>query len=382
MKILLLHALTGAGHRRAAEAIAKAFQNAVPSAEVKVCDILEFTPPLFRKTYAEGYLDLVRKAPELWGYLYSESDRKANAPWRKEIRALFNKLNAVSFFKFYRDFDPDLAVCTHFTPLQLLSSKRGRDKKSAPLYGVITDFAVHGLWILENVDCYYVATDEARRHLVRRGQPEDRVSLTGIPIDPVFERSQRKEDALRSLGLDSDFPVVLLLGGGFGIGPTLELIRSFGQEPPICRLLVVTGANEKLRKQAELLADAIRTPVNVYGFVSNIHVMMDASDLVISKPGGLTTSEVLAKGKPMLVIDPIPGQEQRNCEAVLEAGAAARLFEVEDAYYKVASLLNDRSRLMQMGSNARKMGRPHAAAAIVADILRRSGKDMPSNRPR
>ncbi|MFH0880979.1 MAG: glycosyltransferase [Lentisphaerota bacterium] len=374
MRILLLHASAGAGHRRAAEAMDKAFRNALPFVETTVCDILEFTPPLFRKTYAEGYLDLVRKAPELWGYLYSESDRKASDPWRKEIRALFNKLNAGSFFTFYKNFAPDLAVCTHFMPLQLLSSKRQRNKYPAPVYGIITDLAVHGLWILENVDCYYVATEEAQRHLIRRGQPKDRVCITGIPIDPVFERSQNKEEALQALGLKNDLPAVLLLGGGCGIGPTLELIQSFKQEPPFCRLLVVTGSNAKLEKQARMLARESRTPVEVYGFVSNIHVMMDACDLVITKPGGLTTSEVLAKGKPMLVIDPIPGQEQRNCEAVLEAGAAARLFEVEDACYKVASLLNDKTRLMQMGRNARKIGQPHAAAAIAADILKRSGK--------
>ncbi len=378
MKILILHATAGAGHRRAAEAIGKAFQNAAPSAEVKISDILDFTPPLFRKTYAEGYLDLVRKAPELWGYLYSKSDRKAQEPWRKEIRALFNKLNAVSFFKFYRDFDPDVAVCTHFMPLQLLASGKRRDRNPAPVYCAITDFTVHGLWIEEGVDCYYVANDEARRHMIRRGQPEDRIMVTGIPIDPVFEKQQSKDEALQALGIDSDLPVVLLLGGGFGVGPTLELIRSFGQETPVCRLLVVTGANEKLRKQAEILAGTVSTPMTVYGLVSNIHVMMDACDLVITKPGGLTTSEVLAKGKPMLVIDPIPGQEQRNCEEVLEAGAAARLFEAEDACYKVASLLNDRPRLAQMECNARKIGKPRAAAAIVADILRRAGRIMAS----
>ena len=118
MKILLLHASAGAGHRRAAEALAKAFLQARPDAEVKVCDILDYTSGIFRKTYSEGYLDLVRKAPELWGYLYSEADRKAEVPWRKEIRAVFNKVHALSFLKFYKDFDPDIAVCTHFMTLQ------------------------------------------------------------------------------------------------------------------------------------------------------------------------------------------------------------------------------------------------------------------------
>ena len=373
MKVLVLHASAGAGHRRAAEALAKAFVNANPATEARIRDILDFTPALFRKTYAEGYLDLVRKAPELWGYLYAQSDRQADTPWRRKVRSLFNNLNAVSFFKFLRDFDPDAVVCTHFMPLQLLSSGTRHGRVRAPVFCAVTDFAVHGLWILENVACYYVATDEARRQLIRRGQPEDRIEVTGIPIDPVFAHGQRKEDARRALGLDDKLPAVLLLSGGFGVGPTTELIRSFGQAEPVCRLLVVAGANAQLKRDAQALAPAVRTPLNVFGFVTHIHVMMDACDLVITKPGGLTTSEVLAKGKPLVIVDPIPGQEQRNCEVVLEAGAAARLFDVDDACHKVSQLLADRSRLAQMGRNARKIGRPDAAGEIVANILARSG---------
>jgi processive 1,2-diacylglycerol beta-glucosyltransferase len=369
MKILLLHASAGAGHRRAAEALSKAFLQARPDAEVRVCDILDHTAEIFRKTYSKGYLDVVRKAPELWGYLYSQSDRRSNEPWRKEVRAAFNKMNTLSFLKFYRDYDPDIAVCTHFMPLQLLTRASRRRKRHARVYCAVTDFAVHALWILENTDTYYVAMEEARRHLIRRGQPAERVKVTGIPIDPVFEQSQPKAEALKALGLPSDLPVVLLLSGGFGVGPTLDLIRAFGQEKPVCRLVVVAGANARLKEEAEALAKTIRTPVVVHGFVTNIHVMMDACDLVISKPGGLTTSEVLAKGRPMLVINPIPGQEQRNCETVLEAGAAARLFEVEDAYFKVKTLLDDPELLDQMSRRAKRFGHPGAAAAIVTDIL-------------
>lgn len=371
MKILLLHASAGAGHRRAAEALAKAFQQARPDAEVKVCDILDYTAPVFRKTYSEGYLDLVRKAPELWGYLYSEADRKADVSWRKEIRAFFNKVNTLSFLKFYKDYDPDIAVCTHFMPLQLLTRASRRRRRHANVYCAVTDFAVHALWILNHTDMYYVAMEEAKRHLVRRGQPADRVKVTGIPIDPVFQQVQSREEALRTLGLPDDLPVVLLLSGGFGVGPTLDLIRAFGKEEPVCRLVVVAGANEKLKQEAEAVAAGIRTPIVVHGFVNNIHVMMDACDLVISKPGGLTTSEVLAKGRPMLVINPIPGQEQRNCETILEAGAAARLFEVEDAYFKVKTLLQDPERMEQMRGRAKRLGRAGAAEAIVSDILSR-----------
>jgi processive 1,2-diacylglycerol beta-glucosyltransferase len=381
MKVLILHASAGAGHKRAAEALANAFALEDPSAEVVVRDILDFTAPMFRKSYGKGYLDVVRKAPELWGYMFSQSDKKALLPSRKAIRAIFNEINTLAFGKFCREFDADFVVCTHFMPLEILAHKSKWKCGDVPLYCVVTDFAVHSLWVIENVDRYYVATDDARRQLIRKGQPEDKIRITGIPVDPVFSKSERPEDARRKLGIAAHTPTALLLSGGFGVGPTVDLIRSFGHVDVNCQLLVVAGANEKLKNEAIAAADGLKIPVKVFGFVNNIHELMDASDVVISKPGGLTTSEVLAKGKPMIVIDPIPGQEQRNCEYLLEAGAALRLYDPEDAPYKVQALLDNPERLERMKRRAREIGHPFAALEIVRDIqIHRS--NVPSMQPR
>ncbi len=369
MKIMLLHASAGAGHKRAAEALASAFRLLRPDAETRICDILDFTPALFRKTYADGYLDLVRKMPELWGYIYSQTDRNAHVPWRREVRSVFNKISTVKFQKVYRQFDPDIVVCTHFMPLQLLTTGALHENRFARVFCQVTDFAVHALWIFEGVETYYVAIEEARRHLIRAGQSPDRVKALGIPIDPVFETCLSRTEALTRLDLPADLPAVLILSGGCGIGPTLELIRSFEREKPFCRLLVVAGSNEQLRHDAEELAARIETPVSVYGFVRNIDVMMDACELIVTKPGGLTSSEALAKSKPMLIVNPIPGQEQRNCEVLLESGAAARLFEVDDACHKIRTLLSDPPRLQRMSRSARDLSRPSAARTIAADIL-------------
>jgi processive 1,2-diacylglycerol beta-glucosyltransferase len=236
---------------------------------------------------------------------------------------------------------------------------------------VVTDFAVHSLWIVDGVSAYYVATEEARRHLLRNGKPPADVAVTGIPIDPVFAARTPPETARKALGLDPRLPAVLVLSGGFGVGPTVELISAFREATRPCQLVVVAGANEKLRKQAEAAASGLGPPVKVFGFVNNIHELMDAADVVITKPGGLTSSEVLAKGKPMIIIDPIPGQEQRNCEHLLEGGAALRLFDVQDAPYKVERLLSDRKRLEEMRRDAEQLGRPQAARDIVQDIIRR-----------
>ena len=369
MNVLILHASAGAGHRRAAEALAPAFESA--GATVTIRDMLEFTSVLFRKTYAEGYLRIVSRIPELWGYMYSRSDRKAAKPWRKRVRTVFNKLNVARFFRFYDRLAPDVTVCTHFMPVEVLAARRKQRQRVSPFFCVVTDFAVHGLWLAEGVDAYYVATEEAVRQLERKGQPPDRIVLTGIPIAPQFRHSCQAADARRMLGLNPDLPTVLSLSGGFGVGPALKLVQAFAGADFPCQLLVVAVSNPALAARLERAAAAARCPIKVFGFVRNIHELMDAADIVISKPGGLTASEVMAKERPLVVVDPIPGQEQINCEYLLEAGAAVRLFEIEDAPYKIRSLLSDPARLAAMGAAARRVARPHAAEDIAADVLRR-----------
>lgn len=371
MNVLILHASAGNGHRRAAEALARAFENDNTPHQVTVCDILDYTPSIFRTTYAKGYLRLVRHTPELWGYMYAVLDRKGQVPWRRKVRTTFNRINAAGFFDFYGELSPDVVICTHFMPLELMATSSRRRRQNVPVFGVITDFAVHSLWVDANVAAYYVATEEAARQMIRRGQPQTGTVVSGIPIDPAFTEKRNQNVAREQLGIKNDIPTVLILSGGFGVGPTIELLRSFKTYPSGIQLLVVTGANKELQNKANRIAQDLNMWVHVYGFVNNIDVMMDASDLVVSKPGGLTSSEVLAKGKPMVIVDPIPGQEQRNCEYLLERGAAVRLFEVEDAPCKIGNLLNNQQRLQAMSHAATQAGHPSAALDIVADIKQR-----------
>lgn len=377
MNILLLHASAGAGHRRAAEALAAAFRATGPDDTVLVRDILDFTPALFRRTYAEGYLRMVRRAPELWSYFYARSDRKVRTPWRRQVRAAFNKVNTSLFLGYCEEVKPDLIVCTHFLPLELLSTRRSRHRDRVLFAGVVTDYAVHALWIFPNVPAYYVATGEGKRHMVRCGCPAARIHVTGIPVAPEFMSVEPAPAARARLGLDPRLPAVLVLSGGCGVGPTAELIAAFKDDAPACQLLVVAGANAALKRRAEAAAASLRRPVKVFGFVNNMHDLMDAADLVISKPGGLTMAELMAKGKPLLAVDPIPGQEQRNAEYLLEAGAGVRLHDVGDAPFRVAEILETPGRLAALQERALACGRPHAALDIAEALRRRAeqGKD-------
>jgi processive 1,2-diacylglycerol beta-glucosyltransferase len=375
MRALILHASAGAGHRRAAEALAGAFAIEQPQAEIVVADILDYTPRLFRETYADGYLRLVRRVPELWGYMYAHSDRTAGWPWQRKVRSAFNRINVTALARFLKKFNPDLVIATHFMALEVLSTRARRHKPAVPFYGVVTDFAVHSLWVVEGVACYYVANEEARRQLLRRGQPADRVAAGGIPIDPAFARSADRAGVLQRLGLDPARNTILLASGGHGVGSIPGIIRSFAGTDLRCQLIVVTGSNASMREAASREAGKVSIPVAVLGLAANMHELMDAADLIVGKSGGLTCSEALAKGKPMIVTDPIPGQEQRNCEHLLECGAAVRLYETEDAPYRIRALLKDPGRLEQMKTNALRLGRPNAARDIVRDILSRYTQD-------
>lgn len=371
MRILILHASAGAGHQRAAEALAAAFGLEQPAAQVLVRDVLDFTPALFRRTYAKGYLTIVRRVPELWGYMYARADRQATIPWRAKIRHAFNQINASAFATFFRDTKPDITVCTHFMPLEILSSMAHPKRPDLRLYCAVTDFAVHALWIAKRVSCYYVATDEARRQLIRRGQPADRVVVTGIPVDPVFAAACAPVEGRRRLNLREDLPCVLALSGGFGVGATVHVIEAFGTATPFCQVVAVAGANAPLRRRALAAAAQTATPVTVHGRVNNMHALLDAADIVITKPGGLSTSECLAKNKPMLLTDPIPGQEQRNAEYLLETGAAQRLYEPADAPAVAGRLLADPAMLARMHADIRSIAHPNSARDIVRDILAR-----------
>ena len=372
MKILILHASAGAGHKRAAEALAAA---CLPEGVTPIVhDILEFTPSLFRNTYAAGYLNMVRSAPELWGYLYSLTDRKSQNPWNRRVRTTFNKLNTHAFERFRREVHADAVICTHFLPLEIMSQHLPNNDVKAPLYGVVTDFAAHSLWSCPNIDGYFTGSEEARRQLIRRGQSPKRTWMTGIPVSPEFVPPTDVVGLRIRLGLLPDLPVILILCGGFGVGSIVDVLGAFAKDPLHAQLVVVTGNNETLQKQATQKARELTMPVMVHGFASNIHELIGAANVVISKPGGLTSAETLAMGCPLVILDPIPGQEQRNGEYLLENGAAVRLVDPFDAPFKVWPLLESPERHRVIKEAALRLARPQAARLIIQQVMRQVGR--------
>ena len=372
-KVLLLSASAGAGHVRAAEAIEKAFNQAKDAGirEVNHIDVLNYTNKLFRHLYSKAYIDLVNKMPEVPGWFYDKLDK----PWKNERRRLaLDKLNTRPFVKLLREYQPDLIVCTHFLPAEIVSWLKAKERLASRQVIIVTDFDVHAMWLVHHYERYFVALDEARVYLEALGIPPGKITVSGIPIDPVFALKKDKQEMRAKHGLASDRITILLSAGGFGVGSVDALVNSLLPLNHRAQIVAICGRNEELKKRLTRLAARAKPDATVtlkpFGYTKEMDELMTASDLVLGKPGGLTTSEALAKGLVFVIVNPIPGQEERNSDHLLEGAVAIRCNNLPTMSYKLDQLLADPARFKSMQANARRMGRPNAAKEIVEQLLR------------
>jgi processive 1,2-diacylglycerol beta-glucosyltransferase len=375
MRIVIATVAVGAGHLQAAAALEEAWGTLRPRDDVQRIDALEFTSRLYQKFYVKSYLQLVAHAPELWGHVFKKTDNPALIQKITHVRRTLAKLKTGGFVRQLRQLNPDAVLCTHYLPLEVLGNLKAKSGANrGPLtVSVVTDFEAHALWMEPGVDLYCVAAEETKARLVARGASAEAVVVTGIPISAQFSLPINARAIRRQLGLRDDLPVLLVLGGGFGLGPVAAILKAMNQLRTQVQVLVVCGRNEELRQ--ELAIQQFQHPTRVLGFVTNMHELMALADLIITKPGGLTTSESLALGKPILILDPIPGQEAANSDFLLEHGAAAKITRVEDVPYRLEKLLGSR-RLAAMVRAARALGRPQAAHRICEEVLHRMGVEL------
>jgi processive 1,2-diacylglycerol beta-glucosyltransferase len=369
-RILILSASVGAGHLRAAEAVEKACRLLHPDAEVRHVDVLDLTPPLFRKLYGHGYLALVNRAPALLGILYDRSNRPPAGRAGDAIRLAIDRLNTRPFVSFLEDFRPDAVCHTHFLPAGIVGHLKARGRLRFPQAVVVTDFDVHRFWVCPRVDRLFVARDENRTHLKALGVRPDRVRVTGIPVDPVFSGRPDLKALRAKHGIDSKRPLLLVLCGGFGVGPVEAILDRLWGSLTAAQAVVVTGRNESLRIRLARRVRRAPFPTRVLGFTGEMHEWMALASLLITKPGGLTTSEALACGLPMVVVNPIPGQETRNAVMLYERGAAISGENPYTLGARIADLLASPDRLAALRRAARRLGRPRAAFEVAEELGR------------
>jgi processive 1,2-diacylglycerol beta-glucosyltransferase len=371
-KILILSASVGGGHLRAAEAMELALRQTAPAAAIRNIDVLTLANKAFRRIYGKGYLDVASRAPHFLGYVYDLLDRPREKEGEFEpdrLRVALEKLNMHPFLRLLKSESWDMVVNTHFLPAEIIGSLRSSGQISVLQVTVTTDFMTHRLWVQEPCEHYFVATAESGVYLNSYGVHHERISVTGIPIHPVFCRRKSRSECIRAQGLGGDRPIVLLLSGGFGVGPVEQIFHAvLTIESPI-EVVVVCGRNEELRQKLSQQPSPPRHRVTVLGYTTDIDELMAVADVVISKPGGLTSAEVLARGSVLAIVNPIPGQESRNSDYLLENGAAIKIGPVATLPFKIETLLNDPRRLARLKANARRLSRPRAAFAAAEKVL-------------
>ena len=365
-RILVLSAAVGAGHMRAAQAVELALRELAPDATVRNVDVLTLTNAPFRKLYGQAYLDLVNKAPHVLGYFYDMMDRpRRKGSTRDELRLAMETLNLRKLCDELECGGWDAIVCTHFMPAELIAAMRRKRTIRTPQMTVTTDFETHRLWVNEPCDLYTTATEEGRLYLGHWGVDVAKARVTGIPIHPVFAQEKSRAECAKRQGLRGDRPIVLQLSGGFGVGPIEQLFNAICTVDVPLEIVAVAGKNAKVRERLVKLPVPPRHRVHVLGFTDQIDELMACADLVVSKPGGLTTSEALARGCAMAIVNPIPGQESRNSDFLLESGAAVKINNVATMTHKLGKLLSDGRELDRLKSNAKRLGRPRAAYDVA-----------------
>jgi processive 1,2-diacylglycerol beta-glucosyltransferase len=368
-KLAVLSVSAGAGHVRAAEALVATAKLHHSGVEAVHIDVMELVPKLFRKLYAEKYVDVVNRHPALWGYLYHTADKQRDDSTITRIRRVIEKLNTRGLVKKLEELQPDAVICTHFLPAQILSRMIAKKKWATPVWTVVTDFDVHALWVHQRLSGYCAAAEEIAWRMRERGLGDTRIEVTGIPIMPVFAESRSREVCAKEAGIDPKRTTLLVMSGGLGVGAIDQLCERILTIPGNHQVLALAGKNAVLLDKLKAIAAKYPGRFFPQGFTRTIERLMTCADLAVTKPGGLTTSECLAVGLPMLVVSPIPGQEERNTDYLLEAGAALKAHDLAGVDYRVRQLLAEPQRLTAMRQRALAIATPQAAQAVLRHVL-------------
>jgi processive 1,2-diacylglycerol beta-glucosyltransferase len=309
---------------------------------------------------------MVKTVPQLYRAIYDRAERAKEAgPFRKWL----SRFTATNLRELIASVQPDAVVCTHAFPCGVMAAYKQMYAPDLPVVGVVTDFVVHPFWIYRNVDAYAVATAEMRAALLARGVCDERILVSGIPVDPRFgaPASSRAEVRAR-LDLPPERKIVLMMGGGLGIGPLDVMMRALGDIAEPLAGAIIIGKNRRIERRVLNAAERIEYPLRVLGFVDNVYDYMHASDVLLSKPGGLTSSEALAARLPMVLVKPLPGQEERNMRYLVSRKAAVRALGRRGIQRAVEEVLTSGAVAERIRASMELLRRPDAARDVARRI--------------
>jgi processive 1,2-diacylglycerol beta-glucosyltransferase len=372
MKILITYAYAGVGHKKAAMAIEKALAG-VPDIEVKNIDILDYTNDFFKASYPNVYLFMINKTPTFWGLFYYLLDARPVDFFMAPMRRFIHRLNSKKFIEFIKSEKPDVVVSTHFVPSEIVSGLKDSGEFKGKLVNVVTDFISHSFWMARSSDYFIGAIQRTKNDLLSRGVAEDKIKIFGIPCDPIFSISKGKEMLIKKLGIEPGLFNVLIMSGGFGTGPMKEIISEInGMAPEIrdkMQLIAICGKNEALFQELGKISASLKVKVKPFGYMNNVDEFMEVSDIIVTKPGGLTISEALSKTLPMIIVQPILGQETRNCKILTGYGTAVKAKNTKEVCGYIKEFATSPERMIGTRTRIGLLRYPDAAKDIASFVL-------------
>lgn len=379
MKCMIFSITAGQGHNQTAKVMSDYLRQI--GVESSYMDVYEYINPLLSKAVSDIYLMSTKNIPKIYGGIYRICEKRDTAKdgTMHGLPKITTTLLARRLLKLVRQEDPDVIICTHIFAALLVSYLSGHIDVKSKTIGIVTDFTIHPYWEDTRLDYYVTASELLTNQGVKKGIPAKKFLPIGIPIDPKFSHSLSREEACRQLRIPNK-RTILVMSGSMGFGNVLKEIEELDRLEMDFQLVSICGNNKRLKKKIDGLA--LRREIFNYGYVHNVDVFMDAADCIITKPGGLTTSEALAKGLPMIMTNPVPGQEDRNVEFLSNAGAAiktSKTFPIDDAIYLL--FLNEHRRKL-LDQAIAFLGKPNSTKDLAEFVqkLAAGGTDFSTKR--
>lgn len=371
-KILIFYASYGGGHLNAAKSIKDCIDNNYKNCETELIDCMKYVNKPIEIVTTAAYREMAKKMPWAWGKIYADSQKGPLA----HISSKSNQLLAIKLLKLLREKQPDLIISTHPFGSQMCAYLKRKGKITAQIATIMTDFSPHDQWLVgnETTDYFFVANDKMKNYLVAKNIPDNKVFVTGIPISSRFLQNYNREEILKEFDLKDNKKNILFFGGGeFGLGKarTVEIFNNLVKNFDNIQVIAIAGKNEKMKSEFEKIVkeNNKQESVKVLAFTNKVPELMSISDLVISKPGGLTTSESLASNLPMIIINPIPGQEEENAEFLESKGTGIWLRKDDSSREVLKSVLDNTSKLIEMKKNTELLAKKHSTENICKILL-------------
>lgn len=334
-KILIISLSAGAGHVRAGEALKKQAGLSFKNLEIKHIDMAEYITLPMKKTAIDTYTLMIKKMPELWGFLYQKTDQPKIT---KKFNSLTRKLKNVNSLKLYdeiQSYTPDSIICTHFLPAEVILNASKKHETKIPVSIVVTDYDLHGLWLVPDTSHFFVATEKIKWKMINRNIPESKITVSGIPIDPCFYEEKSNTTLKNKHEIPLDQKTILVLSGGQGLGKTKKVVKTLFQTKKTLTIIAIAGKNKKLENSLRSLQAPTHIKFIPIGWTNIIDEYMRIADVILTKAGGITTTECTTLNKQIIITDPIPGQEEHNTDYILENNLGVIARSEEDVLWYV-----------------------------------------------